>query len=526
MASCEIRGEFKPGFETVLTPHALGFVARLTERFGPKISELLALRGARQKQVNGGELPDHQASTLQIRELDWIVAEIPEDLQDRRLEGVVPALTRHLLVALNCDVNVCIADMEDTLSPTWDNVVNAHCALYEACRGTLKGIASDGVERAMGANTPTLALRPRGLHSIEKHLYVNGQPVPAALVDVGLHLFHNADALVARGSGPYISLPKLESQHEARLWTSVLEFAETDLGLRQYGIRASAYIETLPAIFEIDEILYVLKDYLVGLECGPLDYLFSFVKTLHAHPEYVLPDQSHFDMEASFVHAYLSAAIQTAHQRGVLVVGGSAAHAPFALDDPDYASYLSSMRERKRGEIDMGFDGTWVTQGGLVPEIKAVYEQHMHGKNQLGRLLRDLRVTSKDLLDVPVGQITMEGVRNNVRLAVRYLAAWLTGRGWIVINNRRNEMASAEFARACLWQWVHHRTGVLEDGTNIDMPMVSALLQESVAVVREDLAAIDVDDGQVKLAVQLLSEVTASDEFVSFLSDVAYEYLP
>jgi malate synthase len=528
MAICEIRGEFKPGYETVLTPQALAFVARLTERFGASVDDLLEARAKRQAQVDDGKLPSFSARTREIRDLDWIIADIPEDLLDRRLEVLTPAKADTVIDALNSSVSVCIADLEDTLSPTWGNVVEGHRCLYAAARGELRHTRGDGVEQTQSSDSRvTLGMRPRGLHMVEKHLYVDGRPVPAALADVGLHLYHNAEVLTERGSGPYISLPKLEGHPEARLWTNLFEFAENDLGLRQYCIRATAFIETMPAIFEIDEMLYVLKDYLVGVECGPADYVFSFIKTLHAHPSYVLPDQMHFDRQAPFLRAFSKLAVKTAHQRSILAIGGTAASLPEDDTDPEQrAAFADAIRKQKQAEFEMGFDGTWVAHADMVPVIGEILEELMPGVNQLSVMGGSGDVNASDLLTVPVDAVVTDpGVRRNIRFGLRYLAAWLSGEGCIFFHGRREDMATAEAARAQLWQWIRH--GIkLPSGDAIDAAMFERLLADELPAAAKDLAHLGVDGDRLALAADLFRNIVLRDDFAPFLSTEAYTYLP
>ncbi|MEM9388102.1 MAG: malate synthase A [Pseudomonadota bacterium] len=518
MATCEMRGEFKPGFDAVLTPQALEFVARLTERFGSRVDELLATREQRQQAVDGGALPSVAVRTREIRELDWIIADIPEDLLDRRVELLTPARPQEVRDALRSSVSVCIADLEDTLSPTWDNVIQGHRCLQGAATGTLL----DGDEGAEQTEV-TLGMRPRGWHMQEKHLYVGGRPVPASLADFGLYLFHCAEALTGRGSGPYLSLPKLEGHQEARLWASIFEFAENELGLRQYCIRATAFIETVPAIFEIDEILYVLKDYLVGLECGPADYVFSFIKTLHAHPDFVLPDQLNFDRSAEFLQSYSRLAVHTAHQRSILAIGGTAASLQEGAAHAE--SFLAKIRAQKQREFEMGFDGTWVAQPSMVPLITEILSDLMPGPNQLSVTGGGEEITAEALLTPPQGPVTEPGVRRNIRFALRYLAAWLGGEGCIFFNNRREDMATAESARAQLWQWVHHDV-TLETGESMDEACFRRLLAEEVPLAAGDLAALGVDSERLSLAADLISDVVLRKDFVPFLSVQAYAHLP
>lgn len=518
MANCEIRGEFKPGYETILTPQALQFVARLTERFGPRVDELLENRRQRQAQIDAGQLPSFAASTRQIRDLDWIIADIPEDLLDRRVELLTPARHAEVREGLSSNVSVVIADLEDTLSPTWENVMLGQQCLREAASGQL----TDG---AAGAKV-TLGMRPRGWHMTEKHLYVDGRPVPASLADFGLYLFHTATSLLARGSGPYISLPKLEGHQEARLWTSVFEFAENELGLRQYCIRATAFIETLPALFEIDEILYVLKDYLVGLECGPADYVFSFVKTLHAHGELVLPDHLNFDRQSPFLEAYSRLAVKTAHQRSILAIGGTAASIPASVEGEERERFVQAIRSQKQREFQMGFDGTWVAQPDMVPVLEAILEELLPGPNQLSAIGSADDIAAEALLAAPHGPVTDQGVRENIRFGLRYLTAWLGGEGCIFFNNRREDMATAELARAQLWQWVHHGVTVDDSGQVLDAAAIRRLVAEELPAAEQDLQRVGVDADRLNLAAEIFNDIVLREDFRPFLSVEAYAHLP
>lgn len=527
MAHCEIRGDFKPGYDSILTPQALQFVARLTERFGARVAELLANRRERQVQIDAGQMLAFSDATREIRDLDWIISDIPEDLLDRRIELLTPARPREVLEGLHSSVSVVIADLEDTLSPTWDNIINGQRCLLAAASRTLTATddATGATIDQQGDACATLGMRPRGWHMVEKHLYVDGRPVPAPLADFGLYLFHTAQALIDRGSGPYISLPKLEGHQEARLWASVFEFAENDLGLRQYCIRATAFIETLPAIFEIDEILYVLKDYLVGLECGPADYVFSFVKTLHAHADYALPDQLNFDRDAEFLRAYSRLAVKTAHQRSILAIGGTAASIPATASEEERQGFIEEIRRQKRGEFEIGFDGTWVAQPDMVPVLSVILDELMPGVNQLSARGTVDDIGAESLLSPPTGPVTEPGVRGNIRFGLRYLAAWLGGEGCIFFNNRREDMATAELARAQLWQWVHHGV-TLASGERLDEAMLRRLLAEELPAAQNDLARVGVDSQRLTLAGEIFADVVLREDFVPFLSVEAYHHLP
>jgi malate synthase len=525
MTGCEIRGESPPGSESILTPEALDFIAALTRRFGPRLSELLTARRVRQAEIDAGNLPDFLPGTRELRESDWIITELPEDLQDRRVELLGAAELRTIVDAWNSGANVYIADFEDRLSPTWQNVVNGQVWLRQAVLGTLAYTSEDGTRHTLERKHATLAVRPRGWHLPEKHLLVDGQPAPASLVDFGLYFFHNAHDLTEQGSGPYYSLPKLESHREAHLWTSVFEFAENHLGLRQYSVKATALIETITGAFEIDEIMYVLKDYLVGIECGPTDFLFSFIKTMRAHPEYLVPDRHRIEMTEHLLRAYSQLAIRSAHRRGVLVIGGAASQLPLGRDPQGDAAALAAIREEKAREIADGHDGTWVAHPGLVPVVLDVYAQEMKGRNQLGRLRRDVRVRASDLLEAPVGPTTETGLRANVSVALRYLAAWLAGEGRAAALGRMQDAAGAEAARAQMWQWVHH-SALLEDGRRVGMPLVEGMLRDELAAIRGEVGMEAFAAGTWTRACAILQRLTRDPVCADFLTLAAYPELP
>jgi len=524
MAGCEIRGESPQGSEAILTSEALDFIAALTRRFGARLSELLTARRVRQAEIDAGRLPDFLPGTRELRESDWIITELPEDLQDRRVELLGAAELHTIVDALNSGARVYIADFEDRLSPTWANIVRGQMWLREAVLGKLAYTTADGARRTLDRHHATLAVRPRGWHLPEKHLLIDGEPAPGALVDFGLYFFHNAHDLDEQGSGPYFSLPKLESHREAHLWTSVFEFAENHLGLRQYSVKATALIETVPGAFEVDEIMYVLKDYLVGLECGPTDYLFSFIKTLRAHPEYLVPDRHRIGMTEHLLRAYSQLAIRSAHRRGVLVIGGAASQLPIARDPQADAAALAAIREEKAREIADGHDGTWVAHPALVPVVLEEYARGMKGRNQLGRLRRDVRVRASDLLEVPVGPTTELGLRANVSVALRHLSKWLAGEGRAPALGRMQDAAGAEIARAQIWQWVRH-SAVLEDGRRVNMPLVEGMLRDELAAIRNEVGMDTFATGTWTSACAILQRITRDPNCADFLTLTAYPEL-
>ncbi|HET7587055.1 MAG TPA: malate synthase A [Gammaproteobacteria bacterium] len=507
------------GVDTILTPAALEFVADLAERFGPRVAELLARRAERRQAIADGAALDFLPETRDIRAGDWRVGEIPDELRDRRVEITGPVERKMIINALNSGACVFMADFEDSLAPTWENVVAGQVNLRDAVRRTIEFVNADGKQYRLNDKTAVLMVRPRGWHLPEKHLLFEGQPIPAALVDFGLFFHHNARELLRRGSGPYLYLPKMESHLEARLWRDVFEHAERQLGLKHGSIRATVLIETLPAAFEMDEILYELRDYIVGLNCGRWDYIFSYIKTFRHRADHVLPDRGAVTMTTHFLRSYSQLLIKTCHRRGAFAMGGMAAQVPIKNDEAANRDALDKVRADKLREVGDGHDGTWVAHPGLVPVAMEVFNEHMEGSNQLGRLREDVEVGAADLLRVPEGAITEAGMRNNISVAIQYLAAWLAGSGCVPINHLMEDAATAEIARTQLWQWLRHGA-TLDDGR----PITESLLQDM-----QDAELIAVENGGPRLpyteAAQMLYEATTARDCVEFLTFAAYDHL-
>jgi len=511
--------------QPILSEAALEFVASLVERFGPRVSQLLQAREDRQRRITAGELPDFLPETRQIRESDWRVGPIPADLKDRRVEITGPTDRKMIINALNSGARVFMADCEDSLAPTWDNLIGGQENLRDAVRRTIELVSPEGKVYRLNRETAVLIVRPRGWHLYEKHLCLGGQPVPGALVDFGLYLFHNARELLARGTGPYFYLPKLESHQEAALWARVFDFAEKRLELPHGTIKCTVLIETILAAFEMDEILYELKDYIVGLNCGRWDYIFSFIKKFSANPDFVLPDRQQVTMTAPFLRAYSLLCIKTCHRRGAFAMGGMAAQIPIKNDPVANEQALSKVRADKEREASDGHDGTWVAHPGLVPIAREIFDRLMQGPNQLLRLRADVKVSAQDLLAIPKGEITEAGLRNNVSVSLQYMAAWLSGNGCVPINNLMEDAATAEIARAQIWQWIRHPGGVLSDGRRVTLELFRSLLRQERQRLATELGQERYALGHFDEAAQLLDHITAAPEFESFLTLAAYRKL-
>ena len=512
-----------PGSADLLTPEALAFVAELTRRFRDTRETLLTDRHRRQQEFDEGKRPDFLPHTSAIRSADWFVAPAPRDLEDRRVEITGPVDAKMMINALNSGAQVFMADFEDALSPPWSNVVDGQVNCMAAVRHTLTYDSPEGKRYELGQSTATLVVRPRGWHLEEPHLLVDGQPAPAGLCDFGFYFFHNARELIARGSGPYFYLPKLESHLEARLWNDVFDVAQDAIGIPRGTIRATVLIETILAAFEMDEILYELRSHAAGLNAGRWDYLFSVIKKFGRHPSFVLPDRAQLTMTVPFMRTYMELLVKTCHRRGAHAIGGMAAFIPNRRDPEVNARALQRVRDDKTREAAAGYDGGWVAHPDLVVIVREAFDEVLAGRsNQRDRQREDVRVTQSDLLNVGVdgGRVTNAGVRNNVRIAVRYLEAWLGGQGAVAIDNLMEDTATAEISRAQLWQWIHHGTPT-EDGRPVTLERVRAYLREISADLRGQGQPLP----RLQEATALLEELFAAGDFVEFLTLPAYQRL-
>jgi len=502
------------GSERVLTPSALGFVEDLVRTFGPRVEELLERRRAVQARYDAGMKPRFLDETAEIRSAAWTVAPPAHDLTDRRVEITGPVDRKMIINALNSGANVFMADFEDANSPTWANCVTGQLNLIDAVRRTITYVAPDTRKQyALGSNLATLLVRPRGFHLFERHCLVDDRPIPAMLFDFGLYFFHNVHDLLARGTGPYFYLPKLQSHLEARLWNDVFVHAQRAGGVAPGTIRATVLIETLPAAFEMDEILFELKEHSSGLNCGRWDYIFSSIKTQRNDPAFLLPDRGQVTMEAPFLKAYTQLLIRTCHRRGAHAMGGMAAQIPIKDDPVENERALEKVRADKQREVREGHDGTWVAHPGLVLIAKQVFDGGMPGPNQLGRLREDVEVTDRMLVEPPRGTRTESGLRHNIRVGIRYLEAWLGGQGAVPIYNLMEDAATAEISRTQIWQWIRHGAA-LDDGRPVTKDLVAQVSEEEFGSSRRYAAAR-----------AIFLEVATTDELEEFLTLPAYNEL-
>ncbi len=508
-----------PSETRVLTPEARAFLLKLAARFEPRRQQLLARRRTVQQAIDSGTFPDFLPETAEIRKGDWKVAAIPKDLLDRRVEITGPVDRKMIINALNSGASVFMADFEDSNAPTWSNNIEGQDNLRDAVRGTIRYESPEGKQYQVGPNPATLMVRPRGWHLDEKHFLVDGKPISASLFDFGLFFFHNAATLLSKGSGPYFYLPKMESHLEARLWNDVFNFSQDELGIPRGSIRATVLIETILAAFEMDEILYELRDHSAGLNCGRWDYIFSFIKKFRAHPEFVLPDRSQVTMEVHFLSSYVELLIQTCHRRGIHAMGGMAAQIPIRNDAAANEQALDKVRRDKLREVHAGHDGTWVAHPGLVPVAKEIFDKYMPGANQISIQRPNRAITAKDLLTVPKGDITEAGLRWNLDVGLQYLHSWLKGSGCVPIYNLMEDAATAEICRAQVWQWVRYGLH-LKDGGTVTETMVKKIIHERAAELGGNK-----NDKKLQQAAAVLEELTTSREFAEFLTLASYDLL-
>ncbi len=511
-----------PEWREVLTPDAISFVNGLADQFSDERLALLARRAALQRQFDAGALPDFPAETRAVRESEWRVGNIPADLADRRVEITGPTDRKMVINALNSGANVFMADFEDSLCPTWSNVIEGQANLMQAVRRTLTHESPDGKRYRLNDKTAVLIVRPRGWHLPEKHWLLGDEPIAGAFVDFGLYLWHNALELQKRGSGPYFYLPKLENRFEARLWARVIEQAEIGLGLARGTVKVTVLIETITAAFEIDEILHELRDWIVGLNCGRWDYIFSFIKKFGHRADFVLPDRGSVTMTTHFLRSYSQLVVQRCHRRGAFAMGGMAAQIPIKNDPEANERALARVRADKEREAGDGHDGTWVAHPGLVGIAREIFDRLMPGPNNLGRLRDDVDVTGADLLKVPQGKVTRAGLRVNIDVGIRYLAAWLGGNGCVPIHHLMEDAATAEISRAQLWQWTRHGTQ-LEDGNAVTLELVREEAQSVLAEIRREAGEQAFGTGHFSRAAEHLDRLTANHEFEPFLTLNAYE---
>lgn len=506
------------GQEDILTDEALHFLAGIAKKFGQRRRDLMAARQVLQTKFDAGARPDFLADTAAIRDGDWQVRPVPADLQDRRVEITGPVDRKMVINALNSGANAFMADFEDSNTPTWANQMNGQINLRDANLGTISlSDAARGKEYKLNDETAVLLVRPRGLHMEEKHLMLDGKPLSASFFDFGLYLFHNHEALKNKGSGPYYYLPKLESHEEAKLWSDVICHAEDTLGLERGTVRVTVLIETITAAFQMDEILYALKDHIVGLNCGRWDYIFSFIKKFARDPAFVLPERGAVTMTCHFLRSYSQLLIKTCHRRGAHAMGGMAAQIPIKDDADANNKALEKFIADKEREAKDGHDGTWVAHPGLVAKAKEIFDRAMPAPNQTGLMRDDVNVTADDLLAIPEGDITEQGIRTNINVGLLYLRAWLSGNGCVPIYNLMEDAATAEISRTQLWQWrVHGAT--LADGRQMTNDLMQQFLDEEAAKLKTGEKDVFLSD-----AILLFNDLVMADTLAGFLTTKAYD---
>jgi malate synthase len=508
----------------ILTREALEFVAVLCRELEPERQRLLQRRGEVQAEIVAGSLPDFPKQTEDVRRDSWRVASIPADLTDRRVEITGPVERKMMINALNSGASVFMADFEDAHSPTWENTIQGQINCRDAVRRTITFTAPEGKEYALNDQIATLMVRPRGWHLPEKHVFLDGKPISGSLFDFGLFFFHNAHELITRGSGPYFYLPKLEHHAEARLWNDVFVRAQEALGIPRGTIRATVLIETILAAFQMDEILWELREHSAGLNCGRWDYIFSVIKKFRRFPDFVMPDRAQVTMTQHMMRTYSLLCIQTCHRRGAHAMGGMSAYIPVKSDPTANDLAVDQVVRDKRREAGDGHDGTWVAHPGLVPVARQVFDEMMPQPNQIDRRREDVHVTASDLLQVPDGDITEAGLRQNVNVGIRYIESWLRGQGAAAINNLMEDMATAEISRSQIWQWIQNRSK-LADGRTVTADLTRTVMDEELAGIERALGSEQFSAGKFDLAARLFEQVAMGDEWIDFLTLPGYKYL-
>jgi malate synthase len=516
----EFRGPVSLRASEVLTPEAVGFVVSLQKEFNARRKTLLAARGERQTRLDAGERPDFLPETQAVRDGKWTVAPLPQDLLDRRVEITGPVERKMIINALNSGAKVFMADFEDSTTPTWDNVIEGQINLRDAVRRTITFTdPASGKNYQLNQKPAVLFVRPRGWHLEERHLLVDGEPMSGSIFDFGLYFFHNAKELLERGSGPYFYLPKMESYREARLWNEIFERGEERLGIERGSIKATVLIETILATFEMDEILYELREHSAGLNCGRWDYIFSFIKKFAGNEGVILPDRGQVTMATHFMRSYSKLLIKTCHRRKVSAMGGMSAFIPIKTDPVANEKALAQVRADKEREASDGHDGTWVAHPGLVPVAEEVFNRVMPQPNQIDKQLPDYSATAEDLLQVPEGSITEAGLRQNVAVGLGYVEAWLRGIGCVPLFNLMEDAATAEISRAQLWQWIHHHAK-LEDGRAVTAELVETMIGDELARVQP---TVDTERYRYyERAAELMRQLIQAERFMDFLTVPAY----
>ncbi|MCC2655096.1 MAG: malate synthase [Panacagrimonas sp.] len=518
----EVLGALNPSYKKILTPAALAFVAKLVRKHGPTREKLLAFRKERQALIDAGKVPGFLKETKAIRDGKWKIAGTPADLLDRRVEITGPVDRKMVINALNSGAKCFMADFEDSASPTWDLMMSGQVNLADAVRRKISFTNEAGKEYALNEQIATLLVRPRGWHLLEKHILIDGKPAPGAIVDFGLFFFHNAKEQLKRKTGPYFYLPKMQSHLEARLWNSIFVDAQKALGIPQKTIKVTVLIETLWAAFEMDEILYELRNHIVGLNCGRWDYIFSCIKTLNAHGDWMVPDRLAVGMDRPFLDSYSKLLCETCHKRGAHAMGGMAAFIP-TKDAAQNEVVFAKVTADKLREVKNGHDGTWVAHPGLVPVALKVFDEHMPEPNQVSRQFK-YGIKAKDLLVRPEGAMTEAGLRNNINVSVQYTEAWLRGNGCVPLHNLMEDAATAEISRTQIWQW--QKYGVeLSDGRKVTPALVNQVIDEELATIKQQLGEERYNASRMIEAAGLVARMSTANKVADFLTLPSYDYL-
>jgi malate synthase len=520
----DVSARITPEYAEILTPDAVAFAAKLQRAFGGRRAELLARRAARQRELDAGKLPDFLPGTRAVREGDWTCAPAPADIEDRRVEITGPVDRKMIINALNSGAKVFMADFEDANTPKWDNNIQGHINLRDAIRRRIDYVSPEGKEYKLNEKVATLFVRPRGWHLAEKHVSIDGQPISGGIFDFALYFFHNAKELVARGSGPYFYLPKLESHLEARLWNDIFVMAQDELNITRGTVKATVLIETILAAFEMDEILHELRQHSAGLNAGRWDYIFSCIKKFRLNREFCLADRALVTMTTPFMKSYAELLIKTCHRRGIHAMGGMAAQIPVKNDEAANAEAFAKVKADKEREATIGHDGTWIAHPGLVELAQEAFDRLMPAPNQIASKKRsDVRVTAADLLRFePEAPITEKGLRLNINVAIQYIGAWLAGQGAVPIFNLMEDAATAEISRSQVWQWIRSAKGKLDDGRKVTRELVAAMIPEEMLKIR-NLLGPAFGEGRYNEAAEIFGELVNSDSFVEFLTLPAYE---
>src|SRR5438876_4435392 len=525
LESIQITGVVTPEFAEILTPAALNFVATLARAFTERREELLQRRVQRQAEIDAGKMPDFLPETEHVRNSEWTIGPVPADLQDRRVEITGPVERKMIINALNSGAKVFMADFEDAFSPTWEGTIQGQINVRDAVNRTIEYASPEGKQYTINEKIATLLVRPRGWHLVEKHVLIDGKPISGGIFDFGLYFFHNAKKLNEKGTGPYFYLPKLENHLEARLWNDIFVLAQHELGVPQGTIKATVLIETILATFEMDEILYELREHSSGLNCGRWDYIFSAIKKFRNIPDFTLPDRAQVTMTTHFMRSYSLLAIKTCHRRNAHAIGGMAAQIPIKNDPKANEEALARVRADKKREATDGHDGTWVAHPGLVAIALEEFDAVMKGPNQIDRKREDVHVTAADLLQVPEGTITEAGLRNNISVSLQYLDSWLQGSGCVPINNLMEDAATVEISRAQIWEWIHNPIGILDDGRKVTIELYKELASDELEKIRSAVGEQQFAKRKFQTAAEILDKIITDDQFVEFLTLPAYQYL-